>query len=148
MLKQLEAIEEGQINNAEELIPHIFQFLVLLSYENYHSKVSSYDLQINNAEELIPHIFQFLVLLSYENYHSKVSSYDLQDLFSNIKVDFLNYFKVFTKFIWCRSRLWSFRKCSGSGFECVSGSGLGIRIRIQAGYNCPTKKGKILKFHV
>jgi hypothetical protein len=39
VLKQLEAIEEGQINNAEELIPHIFQFLVLLSYENYHSKV-------------------------------------------------------------------------------------------------------------
>jgi hypothetical protein len=39
VLKQLEAIEEGQINNADELIPHIFEFLVLLSYENYHSKV-------------------------------------------------------------------------------------------------------------
>jgi hypothetical protein len=39
VLKQLESIEEGQINNADELIPHIFEFLVLLSYENYHSKV-------------------------------------------------------------------------------------------------------------
>jgi len=39
VLKQLEAIEEGQLNNAEFLIPHIFEFLVLLSYEKYHSKV-------------------------------------------------------------------------------------------------------------
>ena len=39
VLKQLEAIEEGQLNNAELLIPHIFEFLVLLSYEKNHSKV-------------------------------------------------------------------------------------------------------------
>ena len=39
VLKQLEAIEEGQLNNAEFIIPHIFEFLVLLSYEKNHSKV-------------------------------------------------------------------------------------------------------------
>ena len=39
VLKQLEAIEEGQLNNAEFIVPHIFEFLVLLSYEKNHSKV-------------------------------------------------------------------------------------------------------------
>jgi len=38
VLKQLEQIEEGQITNADILIPNIFKFLVLLSYEKYHSK--------------------------------------------------------------------------------------------------------------
>ena len=38
VLKQLELIEEGQISNAHILIPNIFKFLVLLSYEKYHSK--------------------------------------------------------------------------------------------------------------
>jgi huntingtin len=38
VLKQLELIEEGQIANANILIPNIFKFLVLLSYEKYHSK--------------------------------------------------------------------------------------------------------------
>ena len=38
VLKQLELIEEGQIANANILIPYIFRFLVLLSYEKYHSK--------------------------------------------------------------------------------------------------------------
>ena len=37
-MKQLESIEENQISNAEILIPAIFEFLCLLSYENYHSK--------------------------------------------------------------------------------------------------------------
>ena len=36
--KQLEAIQEGEINNAKLLVPHIFEFLILLSYEKYHSK--------------------------------------------------------------------------------------------------------------
>ncbi len=38
VLKQLELIEEGQIVHANILIPDIFKFLVLLSYEKYHSK--------------------------------------------------------------------------------------------------------------
>ncbi|KAK7109044.1 hypothetical protein V1264_013160 [Littorina saxatilis] len=38
VLKQFELIEEGQIRNSEVLVPHIFQFLVMLSYEKYHSK--------------------------------------------------------------------------------------------------------------
>ncbi|XP_076466851.1 LOW QUALITY PROTEIN: huntingtin-like [Babylonia areolata] len=38
VLKQFEFIEEGQIRNSEVLMPHIFQFLVMLSYEKYHSK--------------------------------------------------------------------------------------------------------------
>ncbi|XP_064630020.1 huntingtin-like [Lineus longissimus] len=38
VIKQFEYIEEGQIRNSETLIPHIFHFLVLLSYERYHSK--------------------------------------------------------------------------------------------------------------
>ncbi|KAL3192992.1 hypothetical protein MRX96_058498 [Rhipicephalus microplus] len=38
VIKQFEFIEEGQIQNAEVLIPQIFYFLVLLSYERYHSK--------------------------------------------------------------------------------------------------------------
>ncbi|XP_005093645.2 huntingtin [Aplysia californica] len=38
VLKQFEYIEEGQIRNSELLIPHIFQFLVMLSYEKFHSK--------------------------------------------------------------------------------------------------------------
>lgn len=38
VIKQFEFIEEGQILNAEVLIPQIFYFLVLLSYERYHSK--------------------------------------------------------------------------------------------------------------
>ncbi|KAL8615828.1 hypothetical protein ACOMHN_048536 [Nucella lapillus] len=38
VLKQFEFIEEGQIRNSEVLVPHIFQFLVMLSYEKYHSK--------------------------------------------------------------------------------------------------------------
>ena len=38
ILKQLELIEEGQISNADALIPSIFEFLVLLSYEKHHSK--------------------------------------------------------------------------------------------------------------
>ena len=36
--KQLESIQEGEITHCELLIPHIFEFLVLLSYERYHSK--------------------------------------------------------------------------------------------------------------
>ena len=38
VLKQLELIEEGQISHADVLIPSIFEFLVLLSYEKHHSK--------------------------------------------------------------------------------------------------------------
>ena len=38
VLKQLELIEEGQISQADILIPSIFEFLVLLSYEKHHSK--------------------------------------------------------------------------------------------------------------
>ncbi|XP_046737508.1 huntingtin isoform X1 [Diprion similis] len=39
VLKQFEFIEEGYIQETEELIPKIFNFLVQLSYEKYHSKV-------------------------------------------------------------------------------------------------------------
>ncbi|XP_055860312.1 huntingtin-like [Biomphalaria glabrata] len=38
VIKQFEFIEEGQIRNSELLIPHIFQFLVMLSYEKFHSR--------------------------------------------------------------------------------------------------------------
>ncbi|KAJ9589854.1 hypothetical protein L9F63_017009 [Diploptera punctata] len=38
VLKQFEFIEEGQILQAEDLIPRIFYFLVHLSYEKHHSK--------------------------------------------------------------------------------------------------------------
>ncbi|XP_014662838.1 PREDICTED: huntingtin-like [Priapulus caudatus] len=38
VIKQFEYIEEGQIMNSDKLIAHIFHFLVLLSYERYHSK--------------------------------------------------------------------------------------------------------------
>ena len=38
VLKQLDLIEEGQMYRAPMLIPDIFKFLVLLSYEKYHSK--------------------------------------------------------------------------------------------------------------
>ncbi|KAK3887735.1 hypothetical protein Pcinc_008172 [Petrolisthes cinctipes] len=38
VIKQFEYIEEGQIKEAEELIPSMFRFLVLLSYERHHSK--------------------------------------------------------------------------------------------------------------
>ncbi|XP_061171379.1 huntingtin-like isoform X1 [Saccostrea echinata] len=38
IIKQLEFIEEGQIRNSENLIPNIFSFLVMLSYEKTHSK--------------------------------------------------------------------------------------------------------------
>ncbi|ROT64935.1 Huntingtin [Penaeus vannamei] len=38
VIKQFEYIEEGQIKSAEELIPSMFRFLVLLSYERHHSK--------------------------------------------------------------------------------------------------------------
>ncbi|CAL4176844.1 unnamed protein product, partial [Meganyctiphanes norvegica] len=38
VIKQFEYIEEGQIKNAEKLIPSMFRFLVLLSYERHHSK--------------------------------------------------------------------------------------------------------------
>ncbi|KFM77552.1 Huntingtin, partial [Stegodyphus mimosarum] len=38
VIKQFEFIEEGQIANADILIPRIFYFLILLSYERYHSK--------------------------------------------------------------------------------------------------------------
>ncbi|KAG7155913.1 Huntingtin-like [Homarus americanus] len=38
VIKQFEYIEEGQIKQAEELIPSMFRFLVLLSYERHHSK--------------------------------------------------------------------------------------------------------------
>lgn len=39
VMKQFEFIEEGHIQDTEELIPKIFNFLVHLSYEKYHSKV-------------------------------------------------------------------------------------------------------------
>ncbi|GFO37998.1 huntingtin-like [Plakobranchus ocellatus] len=38
IIKQFEFIEEGQIRNSEMLVPYIFQFLVMLSYEKFHSK--------------------------------------------------------------------------------------------------------------
>lgn len=38
VLKQMEFIEVGQFRNSEAIIPNIFFFLVLLSYERYHSK--------------------------------------------------------------------------------------------------------------
>ena len=38
VLKQLSLIEEGQMQKAPCLIPDMFKFLVLLSYEKYHSK--------------------------------------------------------------------------------------------------------------
>ncbi|KAK3589444.1 hypothetical protein CHS0354_020780 [Potamilus streckersoni] len=38
VIKQFEYIEEGQIRNSEILIPNIFNFLVMLSYEKFHSK--------------------------------------------------------------------------------------------------------------
>ncbi|XP_048514714.1 huntingtin isoform X2 [Athalia rosae] len=39
VIKQFEFIEEGHIQETEKLIPKIFNFLVHLSYEKYHSKV-------------------------------------------------------------------------------------------------------------
>ncbi|KAK2585924.1 hypothetical protein KPH14_010508 [Odynerus spinipes] len=39
VLKQFEVIEEGQIQQVEELLPKIFNFLVHLSYEKIHSKM-------------------------------------------------------------------------------------------------------------
>ncbi|ESO95031.1 hypothetical protein LOTGIDRAFT_160793 [Lottia gigantea] len=39
VLKQFEYIEEGQIRESEMLIPHIFRFLVMLSYERFPGKV-------------------------------------------------------------------------------------------------------------
>ncbi|XP_052100645.1 huntingtin-like [Mytilus californianus] len=38
IIKQFEFIEEGQIRDSEDLIPNIFNFLVMLSYEKFHSK--------------------------------------------------------------------------------------------------------------
>ncbi|XP_041368406.1 huntingtin-like isoform X2 [Gigantopelta aegis] len=38
VLKQFEFIEEGQIRNSELLVPHVFHFLVMLSYEKFHGK--------------------------------------------------------------------------------------------------------------
>ncbi|XP_054721499.1 huntingtin-like [Uloborus diversus] len=38
VIKQFDYIDEGQIRNADILIPKIFYFLILLSYERYHSK--------------------------------------------------------------------------------------------------------------
>ncbi|XP_040822385.1 huntingtin [Ochotona curzoniae] len=38
LLKQFEYIEVGQFRESEAIIPNIFFFLVLLSYERYHSK--------------------------------------------------------------------------------------------------------------
>ncbi len=38
VLRQLELVEEGQLANADLLVPNIFRFLVLLSYEKFHSK--------------------------------------------------------------------------------------------------------------
>ncbi len=38
VVKQMELIEEGQVTGAGKLVPEIFRFLVLLSYEKYHSK--------------------------------------------------------------------------------------------------------------
>ncbi|KAM9314624.1 huntingtin isoform 2-T2 [Pholidichthys leucotaenia] len=38
VLKQFEFIEVGQFRDSEAIIPNIFFFLVLLSYERYHSK--------------------------------------------------------------------------------------------------------------
>uniref|UniRef100_A0AAV2LJ79 Huntingtin n=1 Tax=Knipowitschia caucasica TaxID=637954 RepID=A0AAV2LJ79_KNICA len=38
VLKQFEYIEDGQFRDSEAIIPNIFFFLVLLSYERYHSK--------------------------------------------------------------------------------------------------------------
>ncbi|XP_055013837.1 huntingtin isoform X4 [Boleophthalmus pectinirostris] len=38
VLKQFEYIEVGQFRDSEAIIPNIFFFLVLLSYERYHSK--------------------------------------------------------------------------------------------------------------
>lgn len=38
VIKQFEFIEDGQILQTENLLPRIFEFLVRLSYEKYHSK--------------------------------------------------------------------------------------------------------------
>ncbi|WAR21216.1 HD-like protein [Mya arenaria] len=38
VIKQFEYIEEGQIRKSDTLIPNIFNFLVMLSYEKFHSK--------------------------------------------------------------------------------------------------------------
>uniref|UniRef100_A0A4W5LMG9 Uncharacterized protein n=1 Tax=Hucho hucho TaxID=62062 RepID=A0A4W5LMG9_9TELE len=38
VLKQFEYIEVGQFRDSEAIVPNIFFFLVLLSYERYHSK--------------------------------------------------------------------------------------------------------------
>ena len=38
VLKQLNLIEESQMHRAPMVIPDIFKFLVLLSYEKHHSK--------------------------------------------------------------------------------------------------------------
>lgn len=39
VIKQFEFIEAGQIQQAENLLPKIFNFLVHLSYEKYHTKI-------------------------------------------------------------------------------------------------------------
>nr|XP_039263514.1 huntingtin-like [Styela clava]XP_039263521.1 huntingtin-like [Styela clava] len=38
IIKQFESIEGGLVRNSDILIPHVFFFLVLLSYEKHHSK--------------------------------------------------------------------------------------------------------------
>ncbi|KAL4231691.1 hypothetical protein ACF0H5_009269 [Mactra antiquata] len=38
VIKQFEYIEEGQIRQSDTLVPNIFNFLVMLSYEKFHSK--------------------------------------------------------------------------------------------------------------
>ena len=39
VMKQFEFIEEGHISETKRLLPRIFDFLVRLSYEKYHSKL-------------------------------------------------------------------------------------------------------------
>ena len=38
VIKQLEHVENGEVPNAQRVVPNIFRFLVLLSYEKNHSK--------------------------------------------------------------------------------------------------------------
>ena len=38
VIKQLEHVENGEVPNAQKVVPNIFRFLVLLSYEKNHSK--------------------------------------------------------------------------------------------------------------
>nr|XP_040566772.1 huntingtin-like [Lepeophtheirus salmonis] len=113
VIRHLEYIKDGQVHNAEVIIPKIFQFFVLLSVEKFHSKVVipiedivrllTQLTSTKNPKWIIPAVYPVIELL-FGNFqsHDNLQQADLEvqrEKVFNLLLDYMIYPEILEVFV-------------------------------------------------